>query len=170
MIMIVNESIGDKGMTEQESFKLVAPAWCGEKTKHKVMDPELAFEFARILRREVNKHARRVYKIDDLHEEAWGIIANVDWSKQTPEWQAAAARFRDKYNKQLTEQCLNKSLEERWRHMPTDDECGWVPTRPVKGTPLHFEPDQVVHLKLDACKTFEPYGVSVEANEREFDI
>lgn len=33
-------------------------------------------------------------------EFAWGIIANVsgsDWSLQSPEWQEAAARFRDQY-------------------------------------------------------------------------
>lgn len=31
---------------------------------------------------------------------AWGIIANAsggNWEKETPEWQEAAARWRDKY-------------------------------------------------------------------------
>ena len=33
-------------------------------------------------------------------EAAWGIIANAgngDWTTQTPEWQDAAARWRDEY-------------------------------------------------------------------------
>lgn len=33
-------------------------------------------------------------------ELAWGLIANVsggDWSKQSPEWHAAAIRWRDEY-------------------------------------------------------------------------
>lgn len=35
---------------------------------------------------------------DDTIMDAWGIIANAgggDWTTQTPEWQAAAARWRD---------------------------------------------------------------------------
>ncbi len=38
---------------------------------------------------------------DDLLEAAWGIIANAgggDWTTQTPEWQEAAARWRDAYH------------------------------------------------------------------------
>lgn len=34
----------------------------------------------------------------------WGVVANVsegDWSKQSPEWQAAAARARDHYHQAL---------------------------------------------------------------------
>ncbi len=41
-------------MTEQESLELAAQAWCAPRTQHKDMDPELATEFARILRREVD--------------------------------------------------------------------------------------------------------------------
>ena len=36
----------------------------------------------------------------DLLEVAWGLIANAgggDWTKETPEWQDAAARWRDNY-------------------------------------------------------------------------
>lgn len=41
---------------------------------------------------------------DDLVHAAWGIIANAgngDWSRETPEWQVAAARWRDAYNDSL---------------------------------------------------------------------
>ena len=41
---------------------------------------------------------------EDLLEEAWGIIANAgggDWTKESPEWQEAAARWREKYHKTL---------------------------------------------------------------------
>lgn len=40
----------------------------------------------------------------DLAYLAWVVIANVsegDWSKQTPEWQEAAANWRDKYHGML---------------------------------------------------------------------
>jgi hypothetical protein len=40
----------------------------------------------------------------DLTEAAWGIIANAgsgDWSRETPEWQEAAARWRDAYHATL---------------------------------------------------------------------
>ena len=36
----------------------------------------------------------------ESEEQAWRIIANVgggDWTKETPKWQEAAARWRDKY-------------------------------------------------------------------------
>lgn len=38
----------------------------------------------------------------DMLEAAWGIIANVDvgdWARQRPEWQRAAARWRDAYHR-----------------------------------------------------------------------
>lgn len=38
----------------------------------------------------------------DMLEAAWGIIANVDvgdWSRQRPEWQRAAAVWRDAYHR-----------------------------------------------------------------------
>ena len=45
---------GDKcGLTKEKALQLAAAAWCGENTKNKVMDPELAKEFAKILQREV---------------------------------------------------------------------------------------------------------------------
>lgn len=47
-------------MTEKEAAALAAQAWCGEGTRNKVVDPELALEFARILRREVDKAGRSV--------------------------------------------------------------------------------------------------------------
>jgi hypothetical protein len=39
-------------------------------------------------------------RLDDAVTDAWGIIANVsggDWSKQNPEWQAAARRWYQTY-------------------------------------------------------------------------
>jgi hypothetical protein len=37
---------------------------------------------------------------DELLELAWGLIANAssgDWTKETPDWQEAAAKWRDRY-------------------------------------------------------------------------
>lgn len=51
----------------------------------------------------------------DLIEAAWGIIANVsesDWSKQTPEWQAAAVRWRDRYHALLDTYANDKEGKE----------------------------------------------------------
>jgi hypothetical protein len=39
-------------------------------------------------------------QMQDAAEMLWVVLANVsggDWSKQTPEWQEAAARWRDHY-------------------------------------------------------------------------
>lgn len=45
---------------------------------------------------------REAEPLDDLHESAWGIIANViDWSAQREGWQGAAARWRDDYHARL---------------------------------------------------------------------
>lgn len=37
----------------------------------------------------------------DLAESAWGVIANAgagDWTRESTEWQEAAARWRDRYH------------------------------------------------------------------------
>ena len=43
-------------------------------------------------------------------EAAWGIIANAgggNWSKETPDWQKAAARWRDAYHRTLSKDELS---------------------------------------------------------------
>ena len=40
----------------------------------------------------------------EMIEAAWGVIANAgggDWTKETPEWQEAAADFRERYHNLL---------------------------------------------------------------------
>ena len=47
-----------------------------------------------------------VSTVDPIIEAAWGVIANAgggDWTKETPEWQEAAARWRDEYHRALDE-------------------------------------------------------------------
>ena len=42
----------------------------------------------------------------DLLDEAWGIIANAgggDWTRETDDWQTAAARWRDAYHEWLAD-------------------------------------------------------------------
>ena len=49
---------------------------------------------------------KRYQRMADAAEMLWTVVANVngsDWSKQTPEWQKAAARWRDNYFKLLQE-------------------------------------------------------------------
>lgn len=52
----------DPAISEKESLELAAQAWCGKKTSHKVMDVDLAFEFAGILYREMNLLKLRLVK------------------------------------------------------------------------------------------------------------
>lgn len=49
--------------------------------------------------------ARALEQMADAAEMLWSVVANAsggDWSKQSPEWQAAAARWRDAYHHALT--------------------------------------------------------------------
>lgn len=67
------------------------------------------FEGKVILRKDC-EHNQLTPSDVDLLEEAWGIIANVgggNWDKETPEWQEATKRFRERYFK-----TLDKELEE----------------------------------------------------------
>lgn len=47
-------------MTEQEALELAGAAWAKDKAKNKVVDPELGIEFAKILKREVDKVAGNI--------------------------------------------------------------------------------------------------------------
>ena len=49
---------------------------------------------------------QRVKEFSDAAEMLWVVLANVsegDWTKQTKEWQEAAAKWRDNYFKKLKE-------------------------------------------------------------------
>ena len=51
--------------------------------------------------------------LEDLLMAAWGIIANAgggDWDTQTPEWKAAAERWRDRWHAVLP--ALSDTAEE----------------------------------------------------------
>lgn len=43
----------------------------------------------------------KLSQTEDLLHNAWGIIANVVWSDETPEWQMAVLNFRDSYHELL---------------------------------------------------------------------
>ena len=48
--------------------------------------------------------------ITDMRDSAWGIIANAgggDWDKESPEWKAAAERWRDTYLNALPDSGLD---------------------------------------------------------------
>ena len=64
-------------------------------------DPERWPALETVLHRALADERQRVWKnTDDALDFAWGIIANVssgDWTKQTPEWQEAATKWRDAY-------------------------------------------------------------------------
>lgn len=68
-------------------------AWCSHKNSHKQLDVELTAAFTNILMAETAA-------LESKLELAWGIIANAgngDWTKETPQWQEAAAKWRDSY-------------------------------------------------------------------------
>lgn len=63
---------------------------------------------------------------DDLLEAAWGIIANAggsDWTRETQEWQDAAARWRTSYFARLdndTPETVNVPFDKRINDEPYD--------------------------------------------------
>jgi hypothetical protein len=65
-------------------------------------------------------------KITELEEIAWGIIANAgggDWDLETPEWKAAAIRWRDEYHAKLDRMMQdegNARIVERMKGFFTD--------------------------------------------------
>jgi hypothetical protein len=62
-------------VTYEEALQLAATAWCGEKTSGKVMDPELAEEFAKILMRVANDGLTFRFKtIDDGNGHRYPIV------------------------------------------------------------------------------------------------
>lgn len=64
-----------------------------------------------VLEREVQEYSRERSKFIDAIEEAWGVIANVnygDWHEQSEAWQKAAMDWRSKYIG-----LLGKLLQER---------------------------------------------------------
>lgn len=96
----------------------VAQAWCVEPNTSKTMDPDLAttiienvvarvgpmMTLLRIYHSQEVDLADKVMahdsKVSEACEVAWGIIANAgggDWTKETAEWQEAAARWRDEH-------------------------------------------------------------------------
>jgi hypothetical protein len=71
----------------------------------------------------------------DLLETAWGIIANAgggDWTRETPDWQDAAARWRDRYHATLVPDSLDAL---RLRRI---EEAAWDVVRRTGGLTVHF--------------------------------
>jgi len=130
-------------MSQEESLQLAAAAWCGEKTKHKVMDPELAKEFARILQREVNGRLLRERIIKKGLLSTQGVRAAREYEKLTGEslcqWVEVLAK--EKANsKQL------KLMEDATKVYNI-----------TKGTPLRFPPEAIIHMEIgEDRKTFNP--------------
>lgn len=109
--------------TPQEHLKgviteAVAQGWCVGPNASKTMDVELATAIIDnvVAKVEPMMQLMRIYHSQEveladkaLHHDsaateaceiAWGIIANAgggDWTTQTPEWQDAAARWRDEH-------------------------------------------------------------------------
>ena len=48
-----------------EALQIASKAWCSKKNRNKILDPELALEFARILREEVNN------RLAEARTETW---------------------------------------------------------------------------------------------------
>jgi hypothetical protein len=62
----------------------------------------------------------------DTDEAAWGIIANVeDWTTQRPDWQAAAARWRDHYHHRLERYVDAQPTPGRIAHVSGDGPAQW---------------------------------------------
>lgn len=86
-------------MPTKFAIEKAAQAWTAPATEKTVMDVQLAEVFANILDKEIER-------MKDEAEFLWIVLANVsggDWKQQTPEWQEAAARARDKYHARCSE-------------------------------------------------------------------
>lgn len=62
-------------------------------------------------------------RVTDLEEAAWGLLVNIsvgdgEWESQTPEWQEAAARWREQYHAKLGEK--ETSPEDRLSNLERD--------------------------------------------------
>lgn len=56
-----------------------------------------------------------IEELDDALELAWGIIANAsggNWEKESPEWQEAAARWRDNVMPALSRRAADRAKPE----------------------------------------------------------
>ena len=74
---------------------------------------ELAGETSVESIREIQEDARR--DLVDLIDAAWGIIANAgngDWLTEHPEWQEAAAKWRDQFISAFSPNASNERRQE----------------------------------------------------------
>lgn len=80
-----------------------AQAWCEPGTSSTPMDADLARAFAHILQEDLEE-------MKSAAEYLWIVLANTssgDWSKQSSEWQTAAARARDGFREACSKFGLN---------------------------------------------------------------
>jgi hypothetical protein len=119
--MNVNQKFGCKEyMTQEDAFGIAATAWCGNKTKHKVMDCELAFEFARILQKEVNKKVDELRSQNDKTCKHLSLMQDAMHIYREPKDVTVRQKYEKKYEKiegswvkkhLLTEEELDKQLK-----------------------------------------------------------
>ena len=64
-------------MTEKQSREIAAQAWCAATTRNKIMDVDLASEFAKILHREVEKAEKEAF--DKGRESVYRPTVREDW-------------------------------------------------------------------------------------------
>ena len=113
-------------MSKEQALQLAATAWCGEKTKNKVMDPALAMEFARILQREVNLRLLRELVIRKTILSTEGVRAARAYEKMTGE----------SLCKWVEVQTKEKANDKQLKLMEGAEKV----YRMTKGTPLRFPP------------------------------
>ncbi len=132
-------------MSMETAMQRAAAAWCGEKTKHKVMDPELAMEFARILQKEVNGSLLRERVMRSKLLSTEGVRAAKAYEKLTGEslykWVELDAK--EKANeRQLA--LMNDAMKVY---------------RLTRGTSLPFPPEAITHLEIgEDRRVFNPYA------------
>ena len=87
-----DDQINFPGATEEHGVCI--GEHCGETIALELVD---AYRECRA--RRYSERAEHTKKLCEVTEQAWGIIANVNWETQTPEWRAAAERWRDEHVK-----------------------------------------------------------------------
>jgi hypothetical protein len=80
-----------------------------------------------------------------LAEVLWGLVANVEWTAQTPEWQAAAARARVRYHAALGEAYPGGDEDGPLPRLPEDSQTGQSWVRRARDVAQFSEPSDVGH-------------------------
>ena len=118
-------------MSERTALELAGAVWCSPKNRHKVMDVDLATEFARVLQQEVNRRLLR-NKINFMK-----ALSAVHGPLSTKGVEAAKEieAFTGKSPYQWEQKSVFKGKMQE-------------ASKPVKGKSIRFTPEQITEIEI----------------------